>query len=71
MISDESEVTIKVNAAKETVSITYDGQVFRKLDETNTITVKKASSVTNLIVPKSKNYYSLIREKLGWGISQC
>lgn len=72
VISDESEVTIKVNAAKETVSITYDGQVFRKLDETNTITVKKASSVTNLIVPKSKNYYSLIREKLGWGgISQC
>ncbi|PLX66167.1 MAG: NAD(+) kinase [Denitrovibrio sp.] len=71
VISDESEVTIKINAEKETASITYDGQVFRKLDDTITITVKKASSVTNLIVPKSKNYYSLIREKLGWGISQC
>jgi len=71
VISDESEVTIKVNAAKESVSITYDGQVFRKLDSQKTVTVKKASSVTNLIVPKNKNYYSLIREKLGWGISQC
>lgn len=71
VISDESEVTIKVNAAKESVSITYDGQVFRKLDKWKTITVKKASSVTSLIVPKNKNYYSLIREKLGWGISQC
>lgn len=71
VISDESEVTIKVNAEKESVSITYDGQVFRKLDKQKTITVKKASTVTNLIVPKDKNYFSLIREKLGWGISQC
>ncbi|PLX68312.1 MAG: NAD(+) kinase [Denitrovibrio sp.] len=71
IISDESEVTIKVNAAKESVSITYDGQVFHKLDKQKTVTVKKASSVTSLIVPKDKNYYSLIREKLGWGISQC
>jgi NAD+ kinase len=71
IISDESEVTIKVNAEKGSVSITYDGQIFRKLDKSKTITVKKASSVTNLIVPKNKNYYSLIREKLGWGISQC
>lgn len=71
VISDESEVTIKVNAAKESVSITYDGQVFRKLDKWKTITVKKASTVTNLIVPKNKNYYALIREKLGWGTGQC
>jgi NAD+ kinase len=71
VISDESEITIKVNADKESVSITYDGQVFRKLDKWKTITVKKASTVTNLIVPKDKNYYSLIREKLGWGIGQC
>lgn len=71
VISDESEVTIKVHADKGSVSITYDGQVFRKLDKSKKITVKKASTVTNLIVPKDKNYYSLIREKLGWGISQC
>jgi len=71
VISDDSEVTIKVNADRESVSITYDGQIFRKLDKSKTITVKKSSTVTNLIVPKTKNYYSLIREKLGWGISQC
>jgi len=72
VISDDSEVSITVNAAeKGSVSITYDGQVFRKLDKSKIITVKKASTVTNLVVPKSKNYYSLIREKLGWGISQC
>jgi NAD+ kinase len=71
VVSDDSEILIKVDSGAEKVSITYDGQVYRKLDPSKTITVKKASSVTNLIVPKDKNYYSLIREKLGWGISQC
>jgi len=71
VVSDDSEITIKVSPEKESVSITYDGQVFRQLDATKIITVKKANSVTNLIVPKDKNYYALIREKLGWGIGQC
>jgi NAD+ kinase len=34
-----------------------------------TISVKKAKSPTVLVVPKNKNYYSLLREKLGWGDS--
>jgi len=71
VVSDDSEIMIKVNSGAEKVSITYDGQVYMQLDPDKTITVKKASTVTNLIVPKNKNYYSLIREKLGWGISQC
>jgi NAD+ kinase len=70
VVSDDSEISIRVDV-KDSVSITYDGQVYRELDSSKTITVKKASSVTNLIVPKDKNYYSLIREKLGWGINQC
>ncbi len=71
VISDDSEIEIRINTDGERVSITYDGQIFHQLDTEKTITVKKASSCTQLIVPKDKNYYALIREKLGWGGVQC
>jgi NAD+ kinase len=71
VISDDSEVEIRIKTGNERVSITYDGQIYRQLDTEKTITVKKASTCTQLIVPKDKNYYALIREKLGWGGVQC
>ncbi|MGE4498461.1 MAG: NAD(+)/NADH kinase [Deferribacterales bacterium] len=67
VISDNSNITIKLRSWDENVSITYDGQVWRSIDPKMTITVKKAKSPTVLVVPKDKNYYSLLREKLGWG----
>ncbi len=69
VISDNSNITIKLRSRDENVSITYDGQVWRSIDPTMTISVKKAQSPTVLVVPKNKNYYSLLREKLGWGDS--
>jgi len=71
VISDDSEIEIRIKTRNERVSITFDGQVYRQLDTEKTITVKKASSYTHIIVPKDKNYYALIREKLGWGGVQC
>ncbi|MGE4267582.1 MAG: NAD(+)/NADH kinase [Deferribacterales bacterium] len=71
VISDDSEVEIRIKTGNEKVSITFDGQIYRQLDTEKTITVKKASTCTQLIVPKDKNYYALIREKLGWGGVQC
>ncbi|WP_415238905.1 NAD(+)/NADH kinase [Seleniivibrio woodruffii] len=71
VISDDSEIEIRIKTRNERVSITFDGQVYRQLDTEKTIKVKKASSYTHIIVPKDKNYYALIREKLGWGGVQC
>lgn len=71
VIPDDSEIEIRINTSGEKVSITYDGQVYHQLDTEKSITIKKASSCTQLIVPKEKNYYALIREKLGWGGVQC
>lgn len=71
VIPDDSEIEIRINTSGEKVSITYDGQVYHQLDTEKSITIKKASSCTQLIVPKEKNYYALIREKLGWGGVNC
>lgn len=67
VINDTSNISLKLRSKDEHVSITFDGQVSRSVDPSMTITVKKASTHTVLAVPKSKNYYSLLREKLGWG----
>ena len=69
VISDESEICVRILNEDENVSITYDGQVSEKIDPSKLIIIKKASSITNLIVPTDKNYYMLLREKLGWGRS--
>ncbi len=69
VVNDSSHIEIKLRSRDENVSITYDGQVWRSIDPAMTISVKKAKSPTVLVVPKNKNYYSLLREKLGWGDS--
>lgn len=67
VISDSSSIQIKLRSKNENVSITYDGQICRPITSDTIILLKKASSRTTLVVPKDKNYYSLLREKLGWG----
>lgn len=67
LVSRESEISIRVLNEDEKVSITFDGQVSMTLDPRKKVKIKKAATSTYLIVPQDKNYYSLLREKLGWG----
>jgi NAD+ kinase len=67
VVNDDSHIQIRLRSKDESVSITYDGQIWRSIDPEKLITVKKSKTSTMLVVPKNKNYYSLLREKLGWG----
>ncbi|WP_022850236.1 NAD(+)/NADH kinase [Limisalsivibrio acetivorans] len=67
VISDDSFINIRLRSKEENVSITYDGQIARQVDPEKIITIKKARTGVRLVVPKNRNYYSLLREKLGWG----
>ncbi|MGC8767795.1 NAD(+)/NADH kinase [Calditerrivibrio sp.] len=60
-------ITMKVLNNDEKVFITYDGQIGKRLDKDEIIKIKRSSYYINLVVPKDRNYFSVLREKLGWG----
>ena len=50
---------------------TYDGQIVRPFNTGNTIRIKQAEKSLNLVTEENRNYYSILRDKLGWGGSTC
>ncbi|HEY3130529.1 MAG TPA: NAD(+)/NADH kinase [Acidobacteriota bacterium] len=51
----------------EEVMLTVDGQVGRPLELADEVIVTRSKSTVNLIQPKDKNYFDVLREKLKWG----
>ena len=71
VITEKSTINIKFKDEKERMFITCDGQIGRHLSPGSEIVVKKAGNTTKLVVFSEKNYFSLLREKLGWGSFHC
>lgn len=67
VISSESEVRIQLQAGSEEVYLTLDGQRGGRLDDEDSIHVRKSEHVLTLISSPKRNYYDLLHEKLGWG----
>ena len=68
VISDEAEVRIVVKSSfDEKVYLTLDGQVGVELQEGDTVTVRRARTITPLVASRSKDYFAVLRAKLKWG----
>jgi len=55
-----------VTRPNESTSVVLDGQTITKLESTDRIRVVRDKSVFQLIEVTDNNYYSTLREKLGW-----
>lgn len=67
VISDESLIRIVVKSSfDEKVYLTLDGQVGVELQEGDCIEVRRAASVTALVVSPDKDYFAILRTKLKW-----
>jgi NAD+ kinase len=49
------------------VMLTVDGQVGVPLHKQDILKISRAKSSMNLILPYGSTFFSLLREKLGWG----
>jgi len=67
VIHDDSEIKIRVINNDEKVFITYDGQIGRKMSLNEEIYIRKSIQPVKLIVSQKRNYFALLKEKLGWG----
>jgi NAD+ kinase len=52
--------------ATEKINLIVDGQVSRELDEGDRVEVRKAEGYLKLIKSPIKDYFTILREKLGW-----
>lgn len=74
VVSEDSEIHIKVHDDEQKgegqkVFVTFDGQICRRMEVGEDIIIKKAPNYANLIVSPDQEYFSVLREKLGWGCS--
>ena len=67
VVSSEEAIEIEVLEAGGKIIMTKDGQAGEEIEMEEKVTVKKSGRVTRLVVRDNYNFYTLVREKLGWG----
>ncbi len=70
VIPNNKKLTIKVltkRHEKYNLGLTIDGQVTIPLTYGDEVKIEKAKQSMHFIAIENKNYYKLLREKLGWG----
>jgi NAD+ kinase len=67
VIPDDSEITITAESAYNEIILSSDGQESINISSFGKIKVKKADHKAKFIKFEDNDYYSLLREKLGWG----
>lgn len=67
VVPDDSLIEVRLKTEREEVALTLDGQVGFPLATGDRIVIRKSKTTFNLVQPKSRNYFDLLRDKLKWG----
>ncbi|MGF6906280.1 NAD(+)/NADH kinase [Fusobacterium sp. PH5-44] len=67
--SEKLEVSLEDKGARGVFIV--DGQVSGELSENDKIYIEYTNKRLNLVISESRNYYSVLREKLKWGDNLC
>jgi NAD+ kinase len=67
VLPDSAQIEVEVKSHRESVYLTVDGQVGIAVRSEDTVHMKRASSVVELIQSPQKNYFEILRQKLKWG----
>mgnify|MGYP000080908391 CR=1 FL=1 len=62
-----SRLRIRVADAYQDIMLTIDGQEVSAISEGDEILIQRSENSVMLITHPDKNFYSILREKLGWG----
>lgn len=67
VLPEDAFIGVILRSRGERVYLTLDGQVGFNLRENDVVEVKRAPFRTKLLVPKERDYFQILREKLNWG----
>lgn len=71
VLPKSSTVAIRVETPNVECYATFDGQIVRPFASGSILKVTKSTGDLNLVVSPNRNYYSILRDKLGWGGMPC
>ncbi len=60
-------IEIVFGSPAEDVYLTVDGQLGFSLQRNDTVVIEKSPFKTRLLVPSERDFFELLRTKLGWG----
>lgn len=66
-----STVDIRIESSNVECYATFDGQIVRPFESGSILRVTRSSGDLNLVMNPDRNYYSILRDKLGWGGIPC
>ena len=66
-----SVIDIHIETSNVECYATYDGQIVRPFNNGSILRVVRSSCDLHLAVSQDRNYYSILRDKLGWGGIPC
>ncbi len=67
IVDGRAPVTITLTKESGEVFLTADGQSGHPVEMGDRVRIEKSSDVVRLVTSKERNYFALLREKLGWG----
>lgn len=67
VITDDSEINLKLKNKSEGVMLTLDGQMGFPMQAEDVVKIRKSEISFNMIRPKIRNYFDVLRNKLKWG----
>lgn len=71
ILSGELNIKLNLSVPSEQAYITIDGNIHHKINHKDVIEIKYSKEKLKLVIPKKRNYYEVLREKLKWGENLC
>lgn len=71
VLSGEKEIKISLSSLNKQAYITIDGNIHHKIKNGESVFIKYSKENLKLVIPKNRNYYEVLREKLKWGENLC
>lgn len=71
VVPGDDTLDIEIADDNEEIYIMIDGQENLRVEREDKIEIKLSTEFINLVKPESRNYYSVLREKLKWGDDIC
>ena len=67
VVPDAVGIELRVRTEDEEVMVTIDGQIGFDLIAGDRVSLRKSATTFNVITPRDRNYFQVLRDKLRWG----
>lgn len=71
ILSGDNEITLNLSMPSIEGNVSIDGNKHLKIKLRDKIKIKYSKETLKLVIPKERNYYEVLREKLKWGETLC